>query len=244
MIPDNKQDELIFDFLEGNLSADEEEAFLILKEENELLNRQVRLWQNTYLRAPLPSVEALEKKLLIPYRHGGTFPSQLYIILIVALVSIVFHGDWVQSYRVALPVEPGSKSSTTYIPPSRHEAETENSEIIATCPQDHYAKRGNEPVRQYEVKPNGKSLPELSTLTVADLERAVLLKPLLSPLTPVNITPSTSRRSDTVTKAKKWSRREVRLIRKKRRLDERTRKANEFLKGNEPYVVPLNGNNF
>ena len=84
MITDSQKEELIFDFLEGNLSAEEEEAFRILKDESEMFSREIRLWQNTYVEEPLPAIEALEKKLLIPAGSGnGNLMMRIFTVMLI-----------------------------------------------------------------------------------------------------------------------------------------------------------------
>jgi hypothetical protein len=58
-------DELIFDYLEGNLNKEEHEAFNLLKEENETFAHQVRLWQNGYVNEALPSTSELEERCMV-----------------------------------------------------------------------------------------------------------------------------------------------------------------------------------
>src|SRR4051812_1203499 len=103
MTTENEKDELIFDFLEGNLNAAEEEAFLILQEESELFNRQVRLWQNTYMHEPLPAIKNLESKLFINTgNHTTSYTTRIYIIFIVMLTSVMFSHDHARQHHADL----------------------------------------------------------------------------------------------------------------------------------------------
>jgi hypothetical protein len=63
--PQETLDELIFDYLEGNLEAEEKEAFELLMRENDMVHWQVKLWRNTYVEEPLPVIDELERKLAI-----------------------------------------------------------------------------------------------------------------------------------------------------------------------------------
>jgi hypothetical protein len=239
MITENEQDELIFDFLEGNLSHDEEEAFLMLKEESELFNRQVRLWQNTYLEEPLPSVELLERKLMIePVRHTVNFSSRIYMILMIMMTYATLPGDGVEKYI------PDTITSVTHDNiPVPYEATDQVSKIIFDCAEAG-STAGNRTVEtQAEVSTkNHRPIDQSAVLSKPNLE--ALFKTEQVTLEEIEVRKDKTQKQASSVAKKKWSRREKRLIRQKLWQDNHTRKANEFLKGNVPYVVPLNSNNF
>lgn len=244
MIQDNEQDELIFDFLEGNLTTDEEHAFRMLKDESELLNRQVRLWQNTYLREPLPSVEALEKKMLITPVVGSGLSSRLRTTIVVILASVITSGSWFHQQVPALVAQGKYNHAGEPIHGVSVDATPPNSDTASNCL--------NEGRSHYIFTPVVRPKPEFvenhaspPIFTIHDLAHNPELAPLPMPsLSHIRIVSTVSEKSNKPLTARKWSGKEVRLLRKKLRDDERARKANEFLKGKEPYVVPLNSNNY
>jgi|GEM_PF-6082090 len=240
MITEEKQDELIFDFLEGNLSPDEEEAFLILKDESEILNREVRLWQNTYLQEPLPSVEALEQKLVIQKnRDTGRLSTRIYAIMLIGM-TLIAAGDSFDKY-IAGSI-PQSKAQLT---PSQETT----APISNLVPE--YSEKVTSVGRQILASPESKeniapltdrlATGELFALPVLKGEE-LMIKPQAHTLEDFRFTrPEKDQRTHV---QRKWSRHEQRLIRKKIWQDHRSRKVNEFRSGNEPYVVPLNTSNF
>lgn len=236
MITDDQRDELIFDYLEGNLNAEEEEVFRILNDESELFNREVRLWQNTYISEPLPSIEALENNLLIAGKNNtrNTIVSRIGIALILLFVnttpdtgnsSVSLAGRLKNSAQVAIPgerEEPKNAITTECQPELRTAKKTQS---LASLSDD---------ARELSFTPSSGSVLKLDFIIevpkpgVGNLPTEALTIPI------------------SVGKAerKKWTRRENRLIRKKRWRADELRRQSEFLKGKVPYVVPLDSNNF
>jgi hypothetical protein len=237
----DKQDELIFDFLEGNLSPDEEEAFLILKEESEVLGRQVRLWQNTYLKEPLPSVEALEKKLFIHDEgHSRNFSSRIYAILMIALTYIVAPGDHVQRY-IQGPLAEIANENVVAIPESAFDPLNTGPD----CSGKKYKDSAQASItRQHEAPSAEYHSAESRPLVLSDLKTEAVFELQQIALEKIRIRVTKTHTPGSFKARKKWSRREQRLIRKKLWQEDKTRDINMFLNGNEPYVVPLNTNNF
>jgi hypothetical protein len=235
----DKQDELIFDFLEGNLSPDEEEAFLILKEESEVLGRQVRLWQNTYLKEPLPSVEALEKKLFIHDEgHRRNFSYRIYAILMIALTYIVAPGDHVQRYIQGPLVE--IKDKIVVIPKTTFDPLSTGTDCSK---EKHKVSAQASITRQHETLP-AAPLAGSKTIALSDLKTEAVYKLQQIMLEKIQIKVTKTHTPESLKARKKWSRHEQRLIRKKLWQEDKARDINMFLNGNEPYVVPLNTINF
>src|SRR5262245_10934614 len=76
-------DELVFDYLEGNLDKEEQEAFDLLKEENETFSHHVRLWQNAYISEALPVTSELEKRCLV---RGGSGTGLMTNVGLIAII--------------------------------------------------------------------------------------------------------------------------------------------------------------
>jgi hypothetical protein len=239
MITDNETDELIFDFLEGNLSADEEEAFLLLKDESELFSHQVRLWQNTYLKESLPSVEALEKKILIqPKGYTGNLSARFYafvIILIISLPIVGEHGRKFEPINFNFHAVEQKTSAVDIVPDQMRQ----RSEFIVNS--------RSKTIRAIKpVKRNIAIVEKVDTIYRSAMLSEMKPEPLVRPqkFTLGNIEIIRTRIQNQVFIRKKWSKNEMRQIRKKKRLDDTTYDAREFLKGNVPYVVPLKSSNF
>jgi hypothetical protein len=237
MTTNSEQDELIFDFLEGNLSPDEEEAFIMLKEESEVFNRQVRLWQNTYFDEPLPSVKVLEEKLLIkPNTHSGNFPTRIYTVLIIMFMFAVTPEDRTR--------KPGSETFKVLRNVSKtipHQDQIENLQTDLNFKENKTKSTSRENHSQVVTEVNES---EYQSVVLSYQKPESLFKPQEFTLQKIGLTKNKSRKPTSVVVRKKWTGREKRQIRKKRIQDRREREANEFLKGNVPYVVPLKSNNF
>jgi hypothetical protein len=236
MITNNEKDELIFDFLEGNMSPEEEEAFRILQEESELLSREVRLWRNTYLEEALPSVESLEKRLLI-HSNGssGNFLSRIYTCLIVLFTYLTISGD-----SVLKPISDTVVNSTAV-----SQNPVKNTNVIFDCIEKERDSKVASTFKNQQRTMTEKSEPVYQSVILSDLKPKSLVNPQKITLQKIEIKKTdVGRKSPSVTSRKKWSKREMRQIRQKLWKNNRDRKAAEFLKGKVPYVVPLNSNNF
>jgi hypothetical protein len=236
MTTSNEQDELIFDFLEGNLTPEEEEAFSLLKDESELVDREVRLWRNTFLEEALPSVEALEQKLFI--QHGtqttGWF-SRVYAWLPILFLYMTFAGDYIHDEEVNALVGLHPSKTISHKQPSPSEA-------ILICEEPVKSKLPNtsQRIATHELQ---SSEPLTATVALSELKKSTLVTPAIPVrrLEPVDVRIKMHR---SLLAKKTWSKREMRLIRKRLWQNDQVRQLNEFRRGRMPYVVPLNNNNF
>jgi hypothetical protein len=232
MNTDRQTDELIFDFLEGNLSREEEEALRILKDESELLDREVRLWQNTYLKEELPVVEALEQKLMIRSDWNITpWGSRLFMLLLCLLAST---------------------SSTLHQVNSQKSAEEEK--IVAICSPAAQPHMNSGPALTVTRKTIAEPMMLPTQISMSDpylMDAEIVSERKPNPiieigairLPGINIK-KTEKVKPSTASGKKWSRREMRIFRKKRWEENSKRQASEFRKGKIPYVVPLDSKNF
>jgi hypothetical protein len=236
MITGNEHDELIFDFLEGNLTAEEEGAFRMLKDESELIDRQVRLWENTFLKEPMPSVEALEQKLLLqPGIQTGGWLGRIYAWLPILFLYITFAGDFAPETETNAPN--GLKTNETT---SSTTACLSEPVLVSEEPVKPKLPHPPQKVATSQFE-NTKSLT--MTVAVSDLKRSTIITPLISVrrIEPIDLRLKTHR---SFLVKKKWSKREMRFIRKRLWQIDNTRQLNEFRRGRVPYVVPLSNNNF
>jgi hypothetical protein len=242
MTTDDQQDQLIFDFIEGNLTAEENDAFRILIEESELLDREVRLWQNVRLKEePLPSTDGLEKKLLL-LRHGTTgrnTATRIYCLLLILLVGLT----------------PQSEKSAVYTYHQHLSDVVSTPEVIvfdrvSNCEEVVAATEGDVPASiQKSTAPDPKVASDAHTFAIEEIPlTAKKLQTIIDAKKPdwrtMKIKKTIYDQPAAGIERKEWSGREKRLIRQRLRNAERVRQANEFQKGRVPYVVPLNNNNF
>lgn len=244
MMPNKKQDELIFDFLEGNLSVEEQEAFRILKDESEVLSREVRLWQNTYLKEPLPSIKALEETLLRHHADNTSFIPRLYSIGIILLASLIVSSGRIQPQAITLERHVATVLSNIDLP-SDAAIHADMNPTTSECIELQRVSPETSSVQVMDQTVFEKHWLAVPSFTMKEVQvDADLLSTPKVTFTKPRIIPAQSQGHQNLRGQKKWSRQEVRMLRKKLRNDENQRKANEFLKGNVPYVVPLKNNNF
>jgi hypothetical protein len=236
-------DEVVFDYLEGNLSAEEKEAFEVLMNESEVTSYQVKLWQNAYVGEALPSVEMLEQRLLRPVAGNSAVQSSFWqkllsgLTVVFSALIIQYSGFEFESFPIA-NVAPRVIDQTRINLQSKA-IETECTETIIS-PQ--LIKRDTrDKVTSQEV--HAETLPVLlniSSLNTSLLKEATTgdarVKDFEIQRTESNLGVKTVKR--------KLSGSERRSMNRKKRKEYEKKIATKFMKGNVPYVVPLKSNNF
>jgi hypothetical protein len=232
---DDRLDELIFDYLEGNMSLEEQEAFMLLKEENEKFGQMVRVWKNTYVKEALPSIPELESKLLIHSAEPGrSFSGRIYILFMVLLIFLPadkigrISNKTESAFQNQPPIDCPDKAEPVF----KTKTKTKNKQDQKTGMTYTSTKQVDNSVAPIVV-----SKKEIELVTDLDLAMPFVFEK--STLKKIGYKKTFSEKAN----RKKWSRKEERLIRQKRWSDWRRAQAG-FLSGNEPYVVPLNSNNF
>jgi hypothetical protein len=226
-------DELIFDFLEGNLSREEEEALRILKDESELFDREVRLWQNTYLREELPAIESLEQKLLI--RSGWNFA--LWGSRLCMLLLGIFASTSATLHQTNFPKRAEERKITAICSPA---AQVHVSPDLAVTV---IRKAITKPVTllSAQVSISDPDPMDIDIVSERKLDSIIEVGKVTLPVISIK---KTEKVKPSALSRKKWTRRETRMLRKKRWRENRERAASEFQKGKVPYVVPLDSKNF
>ncbi|HZY82495.1 MAG TPA: hypothetical protein VFE50_23375 [Cyclobacteriaceae bacterium] len=213
-------DELVFDYLEGNLDKEEQEAFNLLKEENETFNHNVRLWQNAYISEGLPETGDLEQRLMIGRQPGTGIMSKVGLVtIIVGLLSFV------------------PSSINEKLPEFRPLQEEPPVAVIVTEPTPVRKTNRKEFKEQKEqiVEPSPSSgMIEVSEVQVVDLWKTV-------PVTLPSVTIKALELRLVTERVPAYTDRDINRL-KRRQLERR--RAGEFKAGNIPYVVPLSSKNF
>jgi hypothetical protein len=237
-------DEVVFDYLEGNLSAEEKEAFEVLMNESEVTSYHVKLWRNAYVEEALPSVETLENMLLRPVPHSKpVVQPSLWQKLIIGL-AITISAFIIQNPQVELE----SFSVTTSTPKIMDGTvpELEPKVIETECPTAMGSVENINPVssdkgisREIYVE----TLPV--SLTISNVNTSVFKQVLTgdSELIDFEIRMTEFGLGHKTVK-RKLSASERRSINRKKRQEYEEKRAARFMKGNVPYVVPLKSNNF
>lgn len=242
MITDERLDELIFDYLEGNLSAEEREAVEILKAENETFNAQVMQWKNTYVSEPLPLVDDLQRKLLIPSGNNGT--ARILHSLGLLLLLVFLPGDGLNSIRQVQSAEKmrnadDEKNIVSAVAPlevntpvpacERLEDKIVSLQAREVAAPAHLSSISD--AEDFEILTDKNPLPALS-VEMPDVRQIEIMRVTVPPVSAVK-----------TGETKKLSKKQIRALRVHKR-NSRRKSTIEFQPGNVPYVVPLDGKNF
>src|SRR5690349_11914116 len=232
-------DEMAFDYLEGNLLPEEKDAFELLMAESEITHHQVKLWKSTYFSEALPKVDDLEKKLLKYESHP--FADEIIrkifgvILMLFPVVFLTVNTQQVQpntsvGLPADMPVSSDASSQCSEIPKQQTvkilRDEISRNEII-----EHYIDTKPEPDSNLEFESLQVNTNPLKT----SAEKEVELENFK-----IVSTSSVSARSS----IRKLSGKEIRSLNKRKRKEYQRKMEIKFMKGNEPYVVPLKNSNF
>jgi hypothetical protein len=251
-----KLDLLLFEYLEEELPEFEAEALEKRLAEDPALQQELESWEATYVSQDFYDTRLLEEKLLSPNINPKlfTFSSSLNAVLlgiITTLVSFMLITDESNTKVPAVPV--------LNKPVDLAEKEAEIVEEIEMHVRKELIAEGNAISEQEEEQQRVpvKKEPEAknTSLTIAETkagrkQRLPQLEsmPMILPVSHFNETVlHTDVKRVKVAKKEstpKISRRQQRMIEKSKEKALQERKAREFMKGNVPYVVPLNSQNF
>jgi hypothetical protein len=227
-------DALIFDYLEGNLSVGEREAFDRQLQEDEKLQTELQIWQKTYLSEDLPDTSRLDELLLRP-ENKDYYQLFLNSFLFLAVVFII------------LPGRLKEKSAPNYldVSPSKHglnlpsispSAAKEKGPGTAVFPFMQLSRKSSDTSLDQNIS-EGR-IDDVETLKSIEGRGSEAIEPIFEIPTRINRADLKSKEIKSLSKAE---------IRKRNRLIRKTytaRKAGEFRKGRIPYVVPLDNKNF
>lgn len=232
----DENENLLFDYLEGNLPAEQvkelEEKLLT----DPSLQSELALWREAFIEPELYDTKNLEEKLLIAepviVLKGAAFQS-IIVILLTSLFSLL---------PVRLDIKNPAGNAMYKIPAF---SQAKNSQA------------GNTLIKQYI---DNKQAANKEIHAVQPLRKAAVAEQILfEPLPALQVVALPERKPDAVSllpsreiKIQMKKNASVRALslkerRKIARMKEKAlqrRTANEFLKGRVPYVVPLNTTNF
>jgi hypothetical protein len=225
-------DEIIFDYLEGNLSVEEREAFEFLMNDSELVTHEVKLWKNAYVKELLPDVGRLENSLIMKPPFGGT--SQLKSFLLTLTFLIFFNSPSSNLNKlndanaIAIPVFKSEQNLST---------------TLNDFDPYHLSTAIHEKINRQKEK-DGEKLIALKHKEIVRLQ-ASLSKPFT--LERIQIRKISFVQTKLMTVAimgKKKTVRKLRSLNALKRRNEIENAAAKFLSGREPYVVPLKSTDF
>jgi hypothetical protein len=243
----NDMDLLLFSYMEGELTADQVKALDSLLAEDPDLQHELTAWQETVITAEEWDTTALEQSLLMPEVPMGvtsTLPGNFIYSAMVAsfiVLSSVFVNTSPLNHptKQVVPVKKGL--NTVAINTAQESAEilvpaapAEQAAVALAIRQNTGLKNASvtKELTQFIIEPllpiTSMELPEVTS------QHTLLVSNTLQPIQPKQL----------IAKAKpaapKLSRKQRRTIEKHKENARNQRKADEFMKGNVPYVVPLN----
>jgi hypothetical protein len=241
---ENKLDALFFEYLEGNLSAEGAEALEQRLAENDALQTELELWQETVVEQEFYNTEWLEKSL---YKEIGKPVDISYstpVFLLVLVLSLFRFLPLNEQKGASVP------ATTVVVPKAANSATPMEKQSIAPVAgakpalpkRTTFSTLPQQP--QSKLVANGNTLPEnrmIATITP-------IISHFTVPTSPDKIdVPKVKIRQVSVVKTyvkRSSTRKERRKIERMKERARQKRMASKFLKGNTPYVVPLNSTNF
>lgn len=251
-----KLDLLLFEYLEEELLKEEAEALESRLAEDPVLQEELESWEGAYVKQEFYDTAMLEERLLSPALRPETFSfsislNAIVLAVLTTLLSFVLITDESREEVSMLPAlrEPVSlneKGEDVKEEPEQvltmEEQGTEKRRFAAKDRHDATTIWEEPKVKNtYTLQPEGQrisweELPKIEslayTLEVRSLEKTV------ASVKVNKVKIATSK------KAHHISRRQQRMIDRKKAKALQERQAREFMKGNVPYVVPLNTQNF
>lgn len=236
----DEYDQIIFDYLEGNLSPNEREAFEILMSSSETLSSRTSEWKATYLtdKAPLDTT-GLEGIIMTSFKKSKwhyTFNSITAAVIILSFLPMRL-----------------SDAPSTFLPTStlnlKDSIETKDIVLVESCKSiNAFAKKATVMVKvrsQLMVALPKKTQENgiISEPVVAEMPSIKTIVPLLD-VPKISIPEVKVRRVGNHKKIIHRSSKERRDINRKKRNAHQKNIEKEFMKGNIPYVVPLDVTSF
>jgi hypothetical protein len=226
---DNETEELIFDYLEGNLSPREREAFEILMADDNGLREQMQAWKKTYVSETFPASTELEHRIVQPYAKKRWMFS-LNSFVITSLILLCIPASLNEKFQFGrLPSPAGIVIES---PPVAHHTLPEETSINTKNKNPDNKKTKTIDTRKADTPVDKILSTSLSRMPLLTEERVAGLSQI----------PSLEKAVKKQTIRKQLTRQQIRKInKKKRRYYERILGA-KYSKGKVPYVIPLNSN--
>jgi hypothetical protein len=224
-------EEIIFDYLEGNLSVEEKDAFELLMNESEMIAHEVKVWRNTYISEPLPNVEHLENFLIIKSSSAGAGQLKRFLSAMALLLLLTSPSPNVYEFS--------EKESATL--PVLNEAQMD-SNVLKDSDCGGIPNIFNEKIGRQKSKTTDELILVSHRETVHP--QVLLSKPFIWKEIQLKEIPFVETKLVTTSMVKKKMIRKSRSLNAQKRRNEVENIAAKFLSGREPYVVPLKSTNF
>jgi len=229
-------DIMLFDYLEGNLPDNELELVNLQIAEDPIIREELSLWKSSYVQADFYNTSALESTLVRRSVPAFNFNFHLNSILIICIA--VFTGTKINTHGLELNTNQMQILTIESIPP---EIQIQSVEKVTTSKKIPPIETTGV-VLEYEKSVQGEiaiSVPEPIWPNFAPVINELQINPI------ENIAMDSRQMSPFLVKdVKKMDRKSKRAKQKMQRKAVQNQKASEFLKGNVPYVVPVDTQNF
>lgn len=266
------QDLLYFEYLEGELSSEESSTLEQDLAANSALCEELESWKETYITQDFYETELLEEKLLsanqVPEKF--TFSTSLNAVVLAVMTTLLSFMLITDESKERLRVIPEASTLAAIEEAVPAKAEEEErplklEEVTKPVrPLKEGIENGKADARKVDEQPNGmpEGMEEEETAvpnSTNQKESAANLssRKLLTSIETLQMERNKHNVGDLLSgtevqpvkilqkqKVSKISRKQQRMIEKKIDKALQERKAREFMKGNVPYVVPLNSQNF
>lgn len=236
---DESLDLLLFQYVEGELTADQTRQLEMELATNATLQEELNAWRAAFVEADYYDTRTLEEKLLV--KPAGWFyaRSSTWVFVLLLVASWFRLSPEPTEYQAVIPVKPSSASPTlvpfptTTIPmESKKSPEFRSPTVVETqrviVPEILSFERTKPAPAMTEIQPlEPKRMGSIDSLEA------------VSPHLAIHIT-----QAKAGAQPKKLTRQQQRQIIRLKEQARQQRQANEFMKGNVPYVVPLHSTNF
>lgn len=226
-------DEVIFDYLEGNLSPKEKEAFEIILGENSDLRNEVNAWKSTFIEEALPETIELERTLFVSSKNNRW---SLFLNSILFLMTCVLPSSSDIKNQNTTPMEHVTEITTVPVPKDY----TKHAKIV-TCVVANQKEKSNNSGSQHETN----SIRNVTWLTVIDKPALDQFDTLYqSTITQKLAIHNVTKDRSSKTQKRQWLHKEMRALNRKKRRENEKENQIKFQPGRVPYVVPLDVKNF
>ncbi len=248
-MPEDNADLLLFQYVEGELDAQQTRQLEQRLAADAVLREELNLWRESFVRADFQDTTELEKTLLAGKPTHGLRFNLSNCVLLLLLAAMLFRPAPATKEKLARPVGSQAETPVTF----------ELGNKLAPAPSEAGAKKKLVAVHGRLSRPSKPltlaepGFPETRENNQMRLETLELppLKPRLAPETetvaiqPTDWTDELARVKPKgfVAPKKQTGQQRRQIIRMKEKALQQ-RQANEFLKGNIPYVVPLKTDDF
>lgn len=239
---EESRDLLLFNYLEGNLT--EERAAMLEKalSTDHELQAELELWKESFMEQEFYATDALEDQLLQKVKNPFSFsgPAAGFLLLLVAsLFSFIPTGEEehvAHSIKRVLPDSPVAAA-----------ASGEKASETAVCSDAPAIQTNSAPHPREEQQAILIAPPVALTERIEAMHYVIVGKSESWGLFPDINLPVVIKSKEQPThlhSSKEISRKKERQIRRMKEKGLKQKRANKFIKGNRPYVVPLDTRNF